>query len=70
MVKMAKSNRDKILKKYDQADNDLDRCLSNLRDLSETYKPAHPKQDAAIMSVVMSVLTVQNTLRQIRQDLA
>lgn len=69
-AEMPKSNRDKVLKKYDQADNDLDRCLTNLRDLSEIYKPAHSKHYAAVMSIAEMVILVQTTLKNIRQDLA
>ncbi len=55
---------------YDQADNDLDRCLVNLRSLADLYEPGHPIHHTAIVSIVGATLLVQDMLKQIKTDLA
>ena len=67
---MGKSARDRILKFYEQADNDYDRALINLRKLAEIYAPGHSRQHAMIMAVVISTAQVQDVLKNIRSELA
>ena len=67
---MGKSARDRILKLYDQADNDYDRALINLRKLADIYEPGHSRQHTMIMLVVKSTLQIQDILKHIRSELA
>ncbi len=67
---MTETTRETLLRTYDQAGKDLDRCLGNLRRLERVYEPAHPMQHSMIVTVTQSVLEIQRLLRRIRKELA
>ncbi len=67
---MTETTRETLLRTYDQAGKDLDRCLGNLRRLERVYEPAHPMQHSMIVAVTQSVLEIQKIIQRIRQELA
>ena len=67
---MPKPIRVRIKKLYDQADNDLDRCLINLQKLENVYETGYPKQHSMIVLVAQAVVQTQTLLKRVRSELS
>lgn len=65
---MAKRPREILLKKHDQAMNDLDRCLGNLQHLQTAYAPAHPEQHQMVSSLCLMIIEAQTLVQKFRKD--
>jgi hypothetical protein len=64
---MPRNTREALLRVADQALNDLDRCLENLKRLSDTYEPMHPKHAKFIELQAMQVIDVKEMLEAFKQ---
>lgn len=66
---MPRSTREQLIRFYDQANNDLDRCLSNLYKMYDIYKDGYPKQTTMIEQIAGMVVNLQALLKQFRDEL-
>lgn len=66
---MPKTNRDYMLRKHDQAMNDLDRCLEKLQWLHEKYSARHPRHASMVQGIASGVIEIQTILERFRQEM-
>ncbi len=65
---MAKRPREILLKKHDQAMNDLDRCLGNLQYLQAAYAERHPVEHQMVSQLCLMVIENQTLVQKFRNE--
>jgi len=65
---MPRSNRDNLLRLHAQAVNDLERCMSNMQIMSETYGPDYPDQQDMIILLASSIVSLLELWMQFREE--
>jgi hypothetical protein len=63
---MPRNQREYLLRFADQANNDLDRSLEKLMQLSETYKAEHPDYEKYVLLIAAQVTMAQDDLKTFR----
>ena len=66
---MPRSTREQLLRFHEQADNDLDRHLENLRRMAATYEPVHPEIAKQVRQMSAIVIQYQqNVFHRFRDE--
>ena len=65
---MPRSTREYLLRYADQADNDLDRALQKLKQMSDTYGETHTDYRDFVDLVATQLIMIQKQLSDFRHD--
>lgn len=66
---MPKSTREQLIRLYEQAQNDLDRCLLNLQKMTATYGSDYLRQTTMLGEIACMLGMIQKLFKQFRDEL-
>lgn len=56
---MPRTTRQELLRLHEQADNDLDRHLANLKSMADIYRPVHPDYAKLLLGFASIIIEYQ-----------
>lgn len=66
---MPRSTREYLIRFYEQARNNYDRCLETFKKMHEIYDPDYPDHADFIEQITGMTITLQDLLTKFRQEM-